>query len=56
MALRDDLESALRAAWSAADLAVYADHLQAIGDPRGEIIALDLALLAPRPPRPPTTP
>jgi hypothetical protein len=43
MALRDELEQALRATWSTAELSVYADHLQALGDPRGELIALDLA-------------
>ena len=43
VALRDELELALLAAWNTADLAVYADHLQALGDPRGELIALDLA-------------
>jgi hypothetical protein len=41
--LRDDLERARRATWSTAELVVYADHLQALGDPRGELIALDLA-------------
>ncbi len=46
MALRDELEGALLASWNAGDLAVYADHLQVLGDPRGELIALDLA---PRP-------
>jgi hypothetical protein len=43
MALRDELERALLASWNTDDLAVYADHLQALGDPRGELIALDLA-------------
>jgi hypothetical protein len=43
VALRDELELALLASWNSADLAVYADHLQTIGDPRGELIALDLA-------------
>ncbi len=40
------LETAVRASWGYDDLAVYADHLQAIGDPRGEVMALDL--VAPR--------
>jgi hypothetical protein len=38
----DDLEAALRASWSTDTLAVYADHLMSLGDPRGELIALDL--------------
>ncbi|HWO20288.1 MAG TPA: hypothetical protein VNO30_16075 [Kofleriaceae bacterium] len=42
MAIRDDLEEALLACWNVDDLAVYADHLLAEGDPRGELIALDL--------------
>jgi hypothetical protein len=37
-----DLERALRESWNTADLAVYGDHLQTLGDPRGELIALDL--------------
>jgi hypothetical protein len=40
---RDRLEAALRASWERDDLAVYADLLQSEGDPRGELIALDLA-------------
>ena len=39
---RDQLELALRATFSRDDLAVYADLLLAEGDPRGELIALDL--------------
>jgi uncharacterized protein (TIGR02996 family) len=39
---REDLEAALRARPDDATLAVYADYLQAQGDPRGELIALDL--------------
>ena len=35
------LEAAVRASWGYDDLCVYADHLQAIGDPRGEVMALD---------------
>lgn len=42
MAIRDDLEEALLACWNVDDLAVYADHLLGDGDPRGELIALDL--------------
>lgn len=42
MSIRDDLEEALLACWNADDLTVYADHLLADGDPRGELIALDL--------------
>jgi len=42
VAIRDDLEAALVACWNVDDLAVYADHLLADGDPRGELIALDL--------------
>jgi hypothetical protein len=38
----EDLEDELRASWNEGTLAVYADHLQAIGDPRGELISLDL--------------
>jgi hypothetical protein len=41
---RDGLEAALAASWDRETLAVYADHLQALGDPRGELIALDLEL------------
>jgi hypothetical protein len=42
VANRDDLEEALVACWNLDDLAVYADLLLAEGDPRGELIALDL--------------
>jgi hypothetical protein len=41
---RAKLEAALAAAWDRDTLAVYADHLQAEGDPRGELIALDLEI------------
>jgi hypothetical protein len=41
---REELESALAASWDRDTLAVYADHLQAEGDPRGELIALDLEI------------
>jgi len=37
-----ELEHSLRASWSTDTLAVYADHLMSLGDPRGELIALDL--------------
>jgi len=39
---RAQLEQALRASFAREDLAVYADLLLAEGDPRGELIALDL--------------
>jgi hypothetical protein len=39
---RDDLEEALHDAFDHEHLAVYADELQRLGDPRGELIALDL--------------
>ncbi len=42
MAAREDLEEALAACWNLDDLTVYADLLLAEGDPRGELIALDL--------------
>lgn len=38
----DELEDALRARWDRDTLLVYADALQAQGDPRGELIALDV--------------
>ncbi|HEY0190250.1 MAG TPA: hypothetical protein VGC42_03960, partial [Kofleriaceae bacterium] len=37
-----ELEAALRASWDRETLAVYGDALQAAGDPRGELIALEL--------------
>lgn len=40
--MRDDLEAALHARPDDTTLLVYADLLQAEGDPRGELIALDL--------------
>ena len=43
---RHELEAALALAWDKDTLAVYADHLQADGDPRGELIALDLEIEA----------
>jgi hypothetical protein len=38
-----ELERELATQWSRDHLAVYGDHLQALGDPRGELIAIDLA-------------
>ncbi|MEO8703531.1 MAG: hypothetical protein ABI867_26015 [Kofleriaceae bacterium] len=38
------LEAALQTRWDRETLAVYADCLEAAGDPRGPLIALDLAL------------
>jgi hypothetical protein len=43
---RETLEAALAASWDRDTLTVYADHLQAEGDPRGELIALDLQIEA----------
>lgn len=37
-----ELERALQRAWRFDELAVYGDLLQAAGDPRGELVALDL--------------
>lgn len=42
MAELEALESALQARWDDATAAVYADALIARGDPRGELIAIDL--------------
>jgi len=39
---RDDIEQALAETFDAEHLSVYSDYLQSIGDPRGELIALDL--------------
>jgi hypothetical protein len=39
-----DLEAAVRAAWDREAIEIYADHLQSIGDPRGELVALDLRI------------
>ncbi len=36
------VEDDLAASWDAAHLAVYGDYLMSLGDPRGELIALDL--------------
>ncbi len=38
-----ELERSLVESWSLDTLAVYADHLQRQGDPRGELMALDLS-------------
>jgi hypothetical protein len=40
--LRSKLEADLRANWAPPEMTVYADYLQSIGDPRGELIAIDL--------------
>ncbi len=40
----DELEASVRASWSREAIAVYGDHLQAIGDPRGELVAIDLRI------------
>jgi hypothetical protein len=39
-----ELELAVRASWDREAIAIYADHLQAIGDPRGELVAIDLRI------------
>ena len=39
-----ELEAAVRATWDREAIAIYADHLQAIGDPRGELVAIDLRI------------
>lgn len=38
-----ELERSLAASWDLDTLAVYADHLQRRGDPRGGLMALDLS-------------
>jgi hypothetical protein len=43
---RAQLEADLRHSWGTPQLTVYADYLQSIGDPRGELIAIDLVNLA----------
>jgi len=43
VSVRGDLELALRERWDLGALAIYADQLQLEGDPRGELITLDLA-------------
>jgi hypothetical protein len=42
MADLDEVERALATTWDREQLAVYGDYLQAKGDPRGEMIAIDL--------------
>jgi hypothetical protein len=44
--MREQLEAALAAEWTYDNLAVYSDFLQSHGEPRGELIAIDLGLLA----------
>lgn len=39
------LEAALLSRWGREEMTVYADYLQSIGDPRGEVIAIDLVNL-----------
>jgi hypothetical protein len=39
------LETALLSRWGREEMTVYADYLQSIGDPRGEVIAIDLVNL-----------
>ncbi|CAN5291813.1 hypothetical protein BH11MYX1_BH11MYX1_10480 [soil metagenome] len=39
-----DLEAAVRATWDREAIEVYADHLQSTGDPRGELVAIDLRI------------
>jgi hypothetical protein len=40
----DELETALRASFDRDTIAVYGDQLQASGEPRGELIAIDLRI------------
>jgi len=42
--MREQLEATLRARWDREALAVYGDYLMAEGDPRGDMIAIDLAI------------
>lgn len=44
MATIDELEASLRTKWDRDTLAVYADHLQSIGELRGELIVIDLRI------------
>ena len=44
MATLDELEASLRTKWDRDTLAVYADHLQSIGELRGELIVIDLRI------------
>lgn len=49
MATLNDIETRLAQQFDVEHLSVYADYLQSIGDPRGELIALDLQRLEPSP-------
>ncbi len=40
----DELEAEILATWNRETIEVYGDQLQALGDPRGEMIAIDLAI------------
>jgi hypothetical protein len=42
MATKEDLEAALSTTWDLKNLAAYGDYLQAQGDRRGDLIALEL--------------
>jgi hypothetical protein len=44
VATLDELEASLRTRWDRDTLAVYADHLQSIGELRGELIVIDLRI------------
>jgi hypothetical protein len=44
VATLDELEAALRTKWDRDTLSVYADHLQSIGELRGELIVIDLRI------------
>lgn len=39
--LREALETSLQEHWDRATLEVYGDHLESLGDPRGDLIAID---------------
>lgn len=44
MATLDELEASLRMKWDRDTLSVYADHLQSMGELRGELITIDLRI------------
>ena len=44
MATLDELEASLRTTWDRDTLAVYADHLQSMGELRGELIVIDMRI------------
>jgi len=44
VATLDELEASLRTKWDRDVLAVYADHLQSLGELRGELIVIDLRI------------